>query len=50
MNKDAGAQRKLADQFRDRITEKHTDICSQVDVDSKKKNVLFHILCSNIIQ
>lgn len=35
MNKDAKPQRKLADMFRDKITEKQTDIQSQVNASSK---------------
>ncbi|XP_063883054.1 bystin-like isoform X2 [Scylla paramamosain] len=34
MNKDAAPQRKLADLFRDKITEKQTEIQSQVDANS----------------
>lgn len=35
MNKDAAPQRKLADLFRDKITEKQTEIQSQVDASSE---------------
>ncbi|XP_076059865.1 bystin [Oratosquilla oratoria] len=34
MNKDAAPQRKLADMFKDKITEKKTEIKSQIDADS----------------
>lgn len=35
MNKDAAPQRKLADLFRDKITEKQTEIQSHVDASSE---------------
>ncbi|CAL4085151.1 unnamed protein product, partial [Meganyctiphanes norvegica] len=34
MNKDAAPQRRLADMFRDKITEKQTEIKTQIDADS----------------
>lgn len=48
MNKDAKPQRKLADMFRDKITEKQTDIQSQVNASSKLP-FFFSFLLSSII-
>lgn len=49
MNKDAQPQRKLADMFRDKITEKQTDIQSQVNASSKLLFFFFFALASYLI-